>query len=98
MSEVAMYNGVDIKLNSEVINYKQKKMKFLMCIQKDNLTTKPNILLMPQVLIRIKVHNMVCEKEFEILPSKGNIFYLIKSRNLVNHVLFQCPSKVGKGV
>ncbi|MBF1203464.1 MAG: FAD/NAD(P)-binding oxidoreductase, partial [Fusobacterium periodonticum] len=42
---------------------------------------------------------MVCEKEFEILPSKGQYYILDKSqKDLVKHVLFQCPSKVGKGV
>lgn len=98
MSEVAMYNGVDIKLNSEVINITKENGIFNVYTKDDN-NYQAKYIVNAAGVNSDKVHNMVCEKEFEILPSKGEYFLLDKSQgNLVNHVLFQCPSKVGKGV
>ena len=46
-----------------------------------------------------KVHNMAAEQAFQIAPARGQYFLLDKSEgNHVNHVIFQCPSEVGKGV
>ena len=97
MSQVAVSNGVEIKLNSEVVDIIKEDDKFLVKT-KDNTYTSKYIINAAGVNSD-KVHNMVCEKEFEIIPSKGQYFILDKSqKNLVKHVLFQCPSKVGKGV
>jgi glycerol-3-phosphate dehydrogenase len=42
---------------------------------------------------------MVASPYFEINPRKGEYFLLDKtSKGLVNHVIFQCPTKMGKGV
>ncbi len=46
-----------------------------------------------------KISNMVAEPYFEIKPRKGNYFVMdLSEGNLVNHVIFQCPSPKGKGV
>ena len=97
MSQVAVSNGVEIKLNSEVVDIIKEDEKFIVKT-KDNTYTSKYIVNAAGVNSD-KVHNMVCEKEFEITPSKGQYFILDKSqKDLVKHVLFQCPSKVGKGV
>lgn len=98
LSQVAISNGVKIKLNSEVV--KISKEDDIFTIQtKNNDTYKSRYIINAAGLNSDKVHNMVCEKEFEIKPSKGEYFLLDKSqKNLVNHVIFQCPSKCGKGV
>jgi glycerol-3-phosphate dehydrogenase len=45
------------------------------------------------------VHDMVLPHTFEILPNKGEYYLLDKSEGTrTKHVVFQCPTKVGKGV
>ena len=46
-----------------------------------------------------EIHNMVAEQSFTITPAKGEYWLLDKSEGTrVNSVLFQCPTKAGKGV
>jgi glycerol-3-phosphate dehydrogenase len=46
-----------------------------------------------------EIMEMAGEKEFAILPRKGQYYVLDKSQGtLVSHTLFQCPSDRGKGV
>jgi glycerol-3-phosphate dehydrogenase len=46
-----------------------------------------------------RIHRMVAAPSYEITPRKGQYFVLDKSAgDLVNHVIFQCPTEVGKGV
>ena len=45
------------------------------------------------------VHEMVGEKEFTIIPTKGEYYLLDKSEGKrVSRVIFQCPDEKGKGV
>ena len=45
------------------------------------------------------IHNMVSEIPMKIRPRKGEYFILDKDQgNVVNHVIFQCPSEKGKGI
>ncbi|WP_455100175.1 FAD-dependent oxidoreductase [Parvimonas micra] len=97
MSQVAVSNGIEIKLNSEVVDIIKEDEKFI--IKTDDNTYTSKYIVNAAGINSDKVHNMVCEKEFEIKPSKGQYFILDKSqKDLVKHVLFQCPSKLGKGV
>lgn len=98
LSQVAISNGVKIKLNSEVVKISKEDDIFTIKT-KNNDTYKSKYIINAAGLNSDKVHNMVCKKEFEIKPSKGEYFLLDKGqKNLVNHVIFQCPSKLGKGV
>ena len=46
-----------------------------------------------------RIHEMVAPPTFSITPRKGEYFVLDKTAGqLVNHVIFQCPTEVGKGV
>ncbi len=97
MSQVAVSNGVEIKLNSEVVSITKEDEKFIVNTKDSTYTSK--YVINAAGVNSDKVHNMVCKEEFKIKPSKGQYFILDKSqKNLVKHVLFQCPSKVGKGV
>jgi len=45
------------------------------------------------------IHNMIAEPEFKITAAKGEYWLLDKNEGTrVNSVIFQCPSKAGKGV
>ena len=97
MAQVAISNGVDIRLNSEVVGIEKNNNSFKIFTNSEEFKTK--IIINSAGINSDLVHNMVCEKEFEIHPSKGQYYLLDKSQSgLVNHVLFQCPSKDGKGV
>lgn len=44
------------------------------------------------------VHNLVASPAFEIIPDRGEYYLLDKSEgNRVDHVIFQCPTRLGKG-
>jgi glycerol-3-phosphate dehydrogenase len=46
-----------------------------------------------------RIHRMVAAPTFSITPRKGQYFVLDKAAGqLVNHVIFQCPTEAGKGV
>jgi glycerol-3-phosphate dehydrogenase len=46
-----------------------------------------------------RVHGMVAPAPFHIIPRKGQYYVLDKGAGqLVNHVIFQCPTEAGKGV
>jgi glycerol-3-phosphate dehydrogenase len=46
-----------------------------------------------------RIHQMVAPPTFSITPRKGQYFVLDKTAGqLVNHVIFQCPTEAGKGV
>jgi glycerol-3-phosphate dehydrogenase len=46
-----------------------------------------------------RVHDMIAPPAFTIIPRKGQYFVLDKTAGeLVNHVIFQCPTQAGKGV
>lgn len=46
-----------------------------------------------------EVHGFLAKPDFEIRPTRGEYFLLDKSEgSKVNHVIFQCPSEVGKGI
>ncbi len=45
------------------------------------------------------VHNLAVKPDFKIIPNRGEYYLLDKSEGTrVSHVIFQCPSAVGKGV
>ncbi len=45
------------------------------------------------------IHNLIAEPNFEITPKRGEYYLLDRSEGtVVHHVIFQCPSSVGKGV
>lgn len=97
MADTSKRNGVEFLLSNEV-----KK------IEKDNdfyiLKTNENTIKAKYIINASGVHadtinNMIAEPEFKIIPSKGQYYLMDKScGNIVNHVIFQCPNKFGKGV
>ncbi|MBO4927607.1 MAG: NAD(P)/FAD-dependent oxidoreductase [Clostridiales bacterium] len=45
------------------------------------------------------VHGLIAQPDFQIVPTRGEYFLLDKSEGShVDHVIFQCPNKFGKGV
>jgi glycerol-3-phosphate dehydrogenase len=97
LAETAVRNDVELFLDSGVKAIKKCKDGY-------KITTSSGVFQARYILNAAGVHadivhNMAGEPEFAILPSRGQYYLLDKSEGKrVSHVVFQCPTKVGKGV
>lgn len=98
LSETASKNGVDFMLSSEVTDMKKIDGGFEISINGDK-KLKAKYVVNAAGTYSDKIHNMVSEPAFTIRPVKGEYYLMDKEAGtLVNTVVFQCPTKVGKGV
>jgi len=96
-AENAMDNGTELKLNFEVKNIEKNDGTFK--ISSENEVIESKMIINAAGVYADKIYNMVADSHFEIRPRKGQYFLLDKvEKDLVNHVIFQCPTKMGKGV
>ena len=97
LAETAVRNGAKLHLSTPVTAIERGEDSF-------RLTTPKGIFTASYVLncagtAADKIAAMVGDESFHILPTKGEYFLLDKSEgSRVSHVIFQCPSEVGKGV
>lgn len=97
LCENAMENGAELFLNKEVKDMKKEGDKFTLFFEDGTMEAK--YVINAAGLYSDKINNMVASPLFEIKPRKGQYFILDKSEgNLVNKVIFQCPSEKGKGI
>lgn len=96
LAESGVANGGEILLNSEVVRI-EKDEAFKVTLSSGEVL-KSNYIVNAAGLYADKVHNLICEKSFAIIPRKGEYYILDKLQGeLFKHTLFQCPSKFGKG-
>ncbi len=98
LMENGVANGGEILLNSEVSDIKKENNIF-------KITTKNGKIIESKYVINAAgvhaddVHNLICKESFKITPRKGEYFVMDKTQgNVVSHTIFQCPSKLGKGI
>ena len=98
LMENGVANGGEISLNSEVSDIKKENDIF-------KITTKNGKVIEAKYVINAAgvhaddVHNLICKESFKITPRKGEYFVMDKTQgNVVSHTIFQCPSKLGKGI
>ena len=97
LSENAVANGVEIKLNTEVLNLEKNGDNFDIFTNKGELSAK--FVVNAAGVYADRINNLVSKNKFEIKPKKGQYMVLNKSTgNLAKHVIFQCPSEKGKGI
>ena len=96
-AETAVRNGVELKLRSEVTGIEDKGDYVLVHTRSGDYETR--------VIVNCAggwggdICAMTGETEWEAQPSRGEYYLLDKSSgNLVSHVIFQCPNRLGKGV
>ncbi|MCK5780542.1 MAG: NAD(P)/FAD-dependent oxidoreductase [Psychrilyobacter sp.] len=95
--ENAVDNGVKLDLNTEVLDIEKIEGGYKVVTNKRDYKVK--CVINASGVYADKVHQMVAEKTFSIIPRRGQYFVLDKTQGeLVNHVIFQCPTKLGKGV
>lgn len=97
LMENALDNGVELSLNSEVLNINKKENSYKIITSKEEIESR--YIVNAAGLYADKIHNMVSPPKFKIIPRRGQYFLFDKSAgDLVKSVIFQCPTKEGKGV
>ncbi len=95
--ENAIMNGARCKRNSGVFDIEYKNDMFY-------LSTATGVIKAKYVIncagvFADKIANMIGDTSFKLIPRKGEYYLLDKTeKKYVNHVLFQCPSPMGKGI
>ena len=97
LAENAIANGVELKLETEVLSIEKKENFF--CINTNNGQIESRYIINSAGLYSDKIANMVGIDNFKILPRKGQYILLGKDQgHLVNTVVFQVPTEKGKGI
>ena len=97
LAENGVANGGEIKLQKEVISIEKKETFKITTSDGDIIEAK--YVINAAGLYGDRVHNLICEESFKITPRRGEYFVMDKSQgNIVSHTIFQCPSKLGKGI
>lgn len=97
LAENAMDNGAQMKLETEVKNIKKEEYGYKVITDKGEYETR--FVINCAGVHSDNINNMVTQSEFKIQPRKGHYFVLDKDAgDLVKHVIFQCPTKKGKGI
>lgn len=97
LSENGVKNGGVIKVNSEVVKIEKDKNFKITTINGEVIESK--YIVNAAGVYADKVHNLICSESYEITPRRGQYYVMDKSQgNLFKHTLFQCPSKLGKGI
>ena len=97
LAETAVKNGAQVELNSEVTAIQPIDGGFRVTAGGKEIDTR--FVVNAAGIWSDKINDMAAPHTFTVSANKGEYFLLDKSQGtLVNHVIFQCPSKVGKGV
>lgn len=97
MAENANVNGVEFIFNTEVIGF--EKEDDIWIVKTNNQSYKTKSVINASGVYSGHIHNMVSEDKIEIIYRRGDYLLLDKKEHgHVNHVIFQLPSKYGKGV
>lgn len=96
-AETAVKNGARVKLNSPVTAMEKTEQGFRVTAGGECLEAR--FVVNAAGVNCDEVHDLLCPHAYTVSPGKGQYYLLDKSQGtLVNHVIFQCPSKLGKGV
>lgn len=95
--ENAIHNGVELMLETEIVSIVKKEKEFTITTNKGDF--KSRYVINAAGIHSDKVAAMVGVDDFKILPRKGQYILLGKDQgHLVNTVVFQMPTKKGKGI
>ncbi len=96
--ENAAINGVEVETDAKVEKI-EKLAEGYKIILADGREYETKVVVNAAGLYADEINNMVSNKKIKITPRAGEYYLLDKVQGtLVNNVVFQCPTKVGKGV
>ncbi|APF28916.1 pyridine nucleotide-disulfide oxidoreductase family protein [Clostridium sporogenes] len=97
LAESAAMNGVEFKLETEIIDIEKKQDKYILKTNKGDIETK--VVVNAAGVFGDKINNMVSEKKYHITARKGEYLLFDKTvGDMVQRTIFQLPTKMGKGV
>ena len=97
LAETAVKNGAALHLETALTGLEREKDHWLVHTDRGDL--KARFVVNAAGVEADAVHDLAAPHSFDIRPSRGEYFLLDKSEGRrVNHVVFQCPRKEGKGV
>lgn len=97
LAENAVENGVELYLNSQVKDIKKEKQYFEIYFNDEMIRTK--YIINAAGINSDKIAKMVNANNFKIIPKKGQYIIFEKGTGKkFNNVIFQVPTKKGKGV
>lgn len=97
LTDTAMRNGVELKLCHQVQGLSRDQTCYTITTNRGVFQAR--YLINAAGVHADAVHNMAAPPAFAIHPSRGEYYLMDKSQGgQVGHVVFQCPSKSGKGV
>ena len=97
LSEVAIQNGVSFYFNQRVRAITPRKEGFTIHTENDMFNTK--WVINAAGVTAGAIHEMVAPATYKTIPCRGEYYLLdLQEKGTVNHVVFQCPTKVGKGI
>ncbi len=95
--ENAVMNGVKVKRNSGVFDIEYKDDVFF--ISTATGVIKAKYVINCAGVFADQIAKMIGDTSFKIIPRKGEYYLLDKTEaTMVNHVLFKCPTSMGKGI
>ena len=98
LAETAVRNGVSLHRSCEVTGI-EKKPEGGFAVHTSDGTFEARFLVNAAGVHAAEIQALAGEREFQILPSRGEYCLLDKSQGrLVQSVVFQCPTRNGKGV
>ncbi len=96
-TENAVMNGARVMRNSGVFAIEDKDGMFF--ISTASGVIKAKYIINCAGVFADQIARMIGDHSFKIIPRKGEYYLLDKTEaKMVNHVLFKCPSKMGKGI
>ncbi len=98
MAEVAVRNGVELRRSCPVTHIcREPDGSYTLTTPAGSVQTRAVI--NAAGLAAERIHAMVETPNFHIMPTRGEYYLLDKCEgSRVNHVIFQCPNHLGKGV
>lgn len=97
LMENAMDNGVELKLNSEVVDITKTDSGYVVKTNNEEIETK--VVINSAGLYSDKVAKMLGIDTFEVRPRKGEYFVLDHFKQpFISHVIFPTPTAKGKGI
>ncbi|APQ76647.1 NAD(P)/FAD-dependent oxidoreductase [Clostridium botulinum] len=97
LAESAAMNGVEFKLETEIIDIEKKEDVYILKTNKGDIETK--VVVNAAGVFGDKINNMVSEKKYHITARKGEYLLFDKTvGDMVQRTIFQLPTKMGKGV
>lgn len=98
MAEVAVLNGVRLQRSSRVTAIRKLEQEGYE-LETTTGSYRARRIINAAGLHSEEIHNMVAEPAFHTVPTRGQYYLLDKSEgNRVEHIVFQCPTKYGKGI